>query len=81
MHELYFRCIVFVSDKDRRNLLCRTLIDIWKLVATENFQVVLMKNHYISEGNENERLETVQTIGESSTQGFQNIQKFHRYKL
>ena len=29
-----------------------------------------MKNHYINEGSENERLETVQTIGESSTQGF-----------
>ncbi|CAB4032163.1 Hypothetical predicted protein, partial [Paramuricea clavata] len=57
-----------INDNDRRNLLCQTLLDIWELVATENFQVVLMKNHYISEGSENERLETVQTIGESSTQ-------------
>lgn len=58
-----------INDNDRRNLLCQTLLDIWGLVATENFQVVLMKNHYINEGSENERLETVQTIGESSTQG------------
>lgn len=64
-------CIfVFVAGKERRHLLCQTLIDIWELVATENFQVVLMKNHYINEGYENERLETVQTIGESSTQGY-----------
>ena len=67
-------CIfICVTDKDRRHLLCQTLIGIWELVATENFQVVLMKNHYINEGSENERLETVQTVGESSTQGFQHI--------
>jgi hypothetical protein len=70
MHGFATHVFLLFIDNDRRNLLCQTLLDIWGLVATENYQVVLMKNHYINEGSENERLETVQTIGESSTQGF-----------
>ena len=62
--------ICSIADKERRRLLCQTLVNIWELVATENFQVVLMKNHYINEGSENERLESVQSVGESSAQGY-----------
>lgn len=63
-------CYDFViADQDRQYLLCHTLIDIWGLVATENFQVVLMKNHFIHEGSASQTLEMVQIVGESTSQG------------
>ena len=61
--------VFLVSEEERQRLLCHTLIDIFSLVATDNFQVVLMENHYIHKGNEVEQLEAVQTVGECSRQG------------
>ncbi|XP_046848708.1 ubiquitin carboxyl-terminal hydrolase MINDY-3-like isoform X2 [Xenia sp. Carnegie-2017] len=58
-----------INGKERKAVLCQTLIDIWKLVAEKDYQVVLTKNHQINEGNENQPMEIVQTVGESSIQG------------